>query len=234
MATSLLMGLSAGVPFVVVVTLLQAWLKDGRVDLATIGLLTLVGLPYSLKFLWAPVLDWVAPFGRRRHFWLLLSQIWVAAALVGLSSTAPSDVARVVLLAFMVSLGSATQDIAIDAYRREDLLDSELAAGSAAYLWGYRLGMVAVSGGGLVLADHLGWTAVFRLTAVLMAVGPLTLAFSPEPPVPEGAPRTFGASVAGPLRDFFGKSHPWLLLGFIFFYKFGEQQIGRASCRERV
>jgi PAT family beta-lactamase induction signal transducer AmpG len=227
MATSFLMGLLAGAPFVVVVTLLQAWLKDGGVPLAAIGVLTLVGLPYSFKFLWAPILDWVSPGGRRRHFWLLASQLWLAASLWGLSCVDPTRLAGVAALAFLVSFGSATQDIVIDAYRREDLFESELTAGSAAYLWGYRLGMVAVSGGGLVLADLWGWTAVFRLAATLMAVlGPATLLFSPEPRVPGGSPRTFRGSVTEPLRDFFGRSHPWLLLGFIFFYKFGEQLIG--------
>ena len=77
MATSFLMGITAGAPLVVIITLLQAWLKDGAVDLATIGAMTLVQLPYSLKFVWAPILDYVAPFGRRRHFWLALSQIWI-------------------------------------------------------------------------------------------------------------------------------------------------------------
>jgi PAT family beta-lactamase induction signal transducer AmpG len=221
-----MMGLTAGTPFVVVVTLLQAWLKDGGVNLATIGALTLVGLPYSLKFVWAPVLDFIAPFGRRRHFWLVASQLFIICALLGLSAASPASVAKVAILAFLVSFGSATQDIAVDAYRREDLFDHELAAGSAAYLWGYRLGMVAVSGGGLVAADALGWSAVFKCVAAIMILGPLTILFSPEPKVPGGLPRTFQESVVGPLRDFFRKEHPWLLLGFIFFYKFGEQLIG--------
>lgn len=226
LATSFMMGLTAGTPFVVVVTLLQAWLKDGGVSLAAIGALTLVGLPYSLKFLWSPVLDFVAPFGRRRHFWLLVSQLWIIAALLGLAAAEPSDILRVAILAFLVSFGSATQDIAVDAYRREDLLDHELASGSAAYLWGYRLGMVAVSGGGLVAADALGWELVFTMVAAMMLLGPATLLFSPEPKIPGGAlPRTFQQSVVGPLRDFFGKPDAWLLLAFIFFYKFGEQLI---------
>jgi PAT family beta-lactamase induction signal transducer AmpG len=115
--------------------------------------------------------------------------------------------------------------VAVDAYRREDLLDDELAAGSAAYLWGYRLGMVAVSGGGLILADRLGWPTVFQAAALLVAVGPLTLLFSPEPPAGKIKPRSLKESVTGPLWDFFKKSNPWLLLGFVFFYRFGEQLI---------
>ena len=115
LATSFLMGLTAGTPFVVVVTLLQAWLKDGGVNLATIGALTLVGLPYSLKFVWAPVLDYFAPFGKRRHFWLVLSQLWILSSLMALSVTSPGDVFKVAILAFLVSFGSATQDIAVAA-----------------------------------------------------------------------------------------------------------------------
>jgi PAT family beta-lactamase induction signal transducer AmpG len=134
-------------------------------------------------------------------------------------------VSRTALMAFLVCLCSATQDIAVDAYRREDFFDEELTAGSAAYLWGYRLGMVAVSGGGLIVADYFGWKIVFQCVAALILLGPLTLTFSPEPNVPQGSPRTFQDSVIGPLKDFFTKKDPWLLLGFIFFYKFGEQLI---------
>jgi PAT family beta-lactamase induction signal transducer AmpG len=226
MATSLLMGFASGVPLVVVVTLLQAWFKDGGVDLTTIGLLTLVSLPYSLKFLWAPWLDWIAPFGRRRQSWLLISQAGVVCSLLGLSLTDPTDIARAAVLAVSVCFWSATQDVAVDAYRREDFLYEELTAGTAAYIWGYRLGMVAVAGGGLVLADQLGWAAAFKITAMLVLVGPLTLLFSPEPAVPGGSPKTLQESVVGPLRDFFSKPDPWLVLAFILFYKLGEQLVG--------
>jgi PAT family beta-lactamase induction signal transducer AmpG len=226
MATSFLMGFTSGVPLVVVVTLLQAWLKDGGVDLTTIGFLTLVGLPYSLKFLWAPYLDYIAPFGRRRQSWLAVSQLAIIASLLALSLTDPTNLDRVILFAVSVSFWSATQDIAIDAYRREDFLYDELAAGSAAYIWGYRLGMVAVAGGGLIVAEWLGWRATFSLTACLILVGPLTLLFSPEPKVPAGSPKTLQDSVIEPLKDFFSKNDAWLLLAFILFYKFGEQLIG--------
>jgi PAT family beta-lactamase induction signal transducer AmpG len=220
------MGFVSGVPLVVVITLVQAWLKDGGLDLTTIGLLTLVSLPYSLKVLWAPYLDYFAPLGRRRQSWLVISQACLIMSLVGLSMASPLDVPRVVLLAASVSFWSATQDIAVDAYRREDLLYHELAAGSAAYIWGYRLGMVAVAGGGLVVADRLGWAVAFRIAAGLILVGPLTLLFSPEPDVPHGPPRTIRESVAGPMKDFFSQRDPFLLLAFILFYKFGEQLIG--------
>ncbi|MDR2387713.1 MAG: MFS transporter [Deltaproteobacteria bacterium] len=226
MATSFLMGFTCGVPLVVVITLLQAWLKDGGLDLRTIGFLTLVSMPYSLKFLWSPYLDFIAPFGRRRQSWLLVSQLALIASLLALSMVDPQNITQVTIFALSVSFWSATQDIAVDAYRREDFFYAELAAGSAAYMWGYRLGMVAVAGGGLVLADWLGWRLAFTCVAGLIVVGPLTLLFSPEPKVPAGSPKTLQASVVEPLKDFFAKSDPWLLLAFILFYKLGEQLIG--------
>jgi PAT family beta-lactamase induction signal transducer AmpG len=226
MATSFLMGFTCGVPLVVLVTLLQAWLKDGGLNLTTIGLLTLVTLPYSLKFLWSPYLDFIAPFGRRRQSWLCLSQMALIASLLALSLTDPQNISRVIVFAISVSFWSATQDIAVDAYRREDFFYEELTAGSAAYIWGYRLGMTAVAGGGLVVADWLGWRAAFTGSAALILLGPLTLIFSPEPKVPEGSPKTLKDSVFGPLKDFFAKDDPWLLLAFILFYKLGEQLIG--------
>lgn len=226
MLTSFLMGFTSGVPLVVIITLLQAWLKDGGLDLTTIGLLTLVNLPYSLKFLWAPYLDYLAPFGRRRQSWLIISQIGLMISLFLLSVIPPLEVGRVALIAGLVCFMSATQDVVVDAYRREDLYYEELAAGTAAYIWGYRLGMVAVAGGGLIMADHLGWTAVFRAAAALILIGPLTLLFSPEPKKSPGSPKTLQDSVIGPLKDFLVKDDIILLLGFILLYKLGEQLIG--------
>jgi PAT family beta-lactamase induction signal transducer AmpG len=207
----------------VVLTLLQAWLSDGGVSLAMIGLLSMTGLPYSLKFLWSPWLDYLAPFGRRRHSWLALSQTALFASLWALSWANPQDFRVVLLLALAVSVASATQDIAVDAYRREDLADDEVTVGSAMYIWGYRLGMTAISGGLLALAEPLGWSNVFKLAAFLILLGPITLTFSPEPKVAPQKPATLAESVARPLADFFSRKSPWLILGFVFFYRFGEQ-----------
>jgi PAT family beta-lactamase induction signal transducer AmpG len=219
------MGFTSGAPLAVVITLLQAWLKDGGVSLSMIGLLTMTGLPYSLKFLWAPWLDYLAPFGRRRQSWLILSQIALFASLWALSWANPLDFPRVLTLALLVSLASATQDTVVDAYRREDLSDAEISLGSAVYIWGYRLGMTAISGGLLALADPLGWARVFQVAAFLILLGPLTLLFSPEPAVSLGRPKGLGESVIQPLAEFFSRPNPFLLLGFVFFYRFGEQFI---------
>jgi PAT family beta-lactamase induction signal transducer AmpG len=219
------MGFASGAPLAVVLTLLQAWLKDSGVSLSMIGLLAMTGLPYSLKFLWSPWLDYLAPFGRRRQSWLIFSQTALFASLWALSWTNPQDFPRVLALALAVSFSSATQDIVVDAYRREDLTDSEIPVGSAMYIWGYRLGMTAISGGLLALADPLGWERVFQAAAFLVLVGPLTLLFSPEPSAVKVRPLTLAESVSGPLREFFSRPSPLLILGFVFFYRFGEQFI---------
>ncbi|MDR0548596.1 MAG: MFS transporter [Deltaproteobacteria bacterium] len=223
--TCFLLGFVSGAPLAVVVTLLQAWLKDGGVSLTSIGLLTIAGLPYSLKFLWSPWLDYLAPFGRRRHGWLAISQVALFGLMWALSYANPQDLPLVTLLALAISFASATQDVAVDAYRREDLADEEIAVGSAMYIWGYRLGMTAISGVLLALAEPLGWSLTFKLAAFLLILGPLTLTFSPEPKVSPTRPTSLAESVVKPLREFFSRSRPFLLLGFVFFYRFGEQFI---------
>jgi PAT family beta-lactamase induction signal transducer AmpG len=219
------MGFVAGVPLAVVATLFQAWLKDGGASLSAIGLISAAGIPYSLKFLWAPWLDWLAPFGRRRGGWLILSQAALFCFIWALSWVDPKNLTTVMILAFSVSFASATQDVAVDAYRREDLSDEEIPVGSAMYIWGYRLGMTAISGVLLALAEPIGWEKTFKLAAFLILLGPLTLAFSPEPKSAKSKPKSLAESVALPLKEFFGRSSPWLLLGFVFFYRFGEQFI---------
>ncbi|MDR1086113.1 MAG: MFS transporter [Deltaproteobacteria bacterium] len=224
LVTSFMMGFTAGLPLAILITLLQAWLEDGGISLTLIGLLAMTGLPYSLKFLWSPWLDYIAPFGRRRQSWLLMSQIALFALLWTLSKTNPLDFQKVLYLALAISFASATQDIAVDAYRREDLTDPELPAGSAMYMWGYRLGMTAVSGGLLALAEPLGWEKVFQLGAFLIFLGPVTLLFSPEPLAGRlGRPLSLKESVLKPLGEFFRRPNPFLILGFVFFYRFGEQ-----------
>ncbi|UQZ89051.1 AmpG family muropeptide MFS transporter [Deltaproteobacteria bacterium Smac51] len=226
--TSFCMGFTSGAPLLILLTLIQAWLTDGGIDVRAIGAMAAVGIPYSLKFLWAPWLDYYDPplIGRlgRRRGWLLISQIDLMLGLIILSFINPSNLTLVAVVAFLICFASATQDVIVDAYRRDDLSDVELGVGSAYYQWGYRLGMLIVSGGGLLVADHIGWPWVFRSAAVLMLVGPLTLLFSPEPKVERpAAPASLAATVVEPLRDFFQRPAPWLILLFIFFYKFGDQ-----------
>ena len=226
--TSFCMGFTSGAPLLVISTLVQGWLTEAGVDIKAIGALALMGLPYSLKFLWAPWIDFYSPplLGRlgRRRGWILVSQLGLMAGLGLMSLVSPRDYSLVAAVSLFVAFASATQDIVVDAYRRDDLRDEELGLGSACYMWGYRLGMLVVSGGGLIAADYFGWPGTFRCGALLMLAGPLTLLFSPEPNVTRPqAPGSLLETVVEPLRDFFRRPAPWLILLFIFFYKFGDQ-----------
>ncbi len=225
MLVALLMGFSSGLPLLLTGSVLQAWLSDGGVDLARIGLFALIGLPYTLKFLWSPLFDRYTPawLGRRRG-WLVLMQLMLAAALLLLSTAQPTaDHLWLVMLAgLLVSFFSASQDIVIDAYRRESMGDAELGLGSALYVNGYRVGMLLAGGGGLILADLLSFGAMYRLMAACMVACIAVTLLAPEPPLPEGRPRTLRDAVLLPFRDYFSRHGAWLILAFILLYKLGD------------
>ena len=183
MLVSFLMGFSCGLPLLLTISVLQAWMQQEGVDLTVIGLMALVGLPYTLKFLWAPVLDrFIPPFLGRRRGWLLIIQLLltISIACLGLSQPAVNPW-LVALLAFFVTFFSASQDIVVDAYRREDLSDQELGLGSSLYVNGYRVGMLLASGGGLILADHIPFSMVYLIMAGCMLVGLGTTLAAREP-----------------------------------------------------
>ena len=224
MLIAMLMGFSSGLPLLLTGSVLQAWLKDGGVDLTRIGLFALVGLPYTLKFLWSPLFDrYALPLGRRRG-WLVLMQLSVAGGLLLLSMTKPAaDHLWLVMLAgLLVSFFAASQDIVIDAYRRESLAESELGLGSALYVNGYRVGMLLAGGGGLILADWISFEAMYRLMAVFMVACVAVTLLAPEPPLPEGRPRNLREAVVLPFRDYFSRDGAWLILAFILLYKLGD------------
>ena len=224
MAVALVMGFSSGLPLLLTITVLQAWMREEGVDLGTIGLMSLVGLPYTLKFCWAPVFDGMRlPFLGRRKGWLLVTQVLLFAAIWLLASADPVK-APVFLAAaaFLVTFFSASQDIVIDAYRREDLADSELGLGSSLYINGYRFGMLLASGGGLILADHTSFAVVYRILALCLVPGMLTSIFTPEPPLAPGTPARFRDAVLSPLSDYFSRTGAVKILVFILLYKIGD------------
>ncbi|MEY4599448.1 MAG: hypothetical protein RLZZ445_2245 [Pseudomonadota bacterium] len=224
MFIALLMGFSSGLPLLLTGSVLQAWLKDGGIDLTRIGLFALVGLPYTLKFLWSPLFDrYALPLGRRRG-WMALMQLSVAGTLLLLSMTQPAaDHLWLVMLAgLLVTFFAASQDIVIDAYRRESMAESELGLGSALYVNGYRIGMLLAGGGGLILADWMSFEAMYRLMAVFMAACVAVTLLAPEPPLPEGRPRNLREAVVLPFRDYFSRDGAWLILAFILLYKLGD------------
>lgn len=225
MLVALLMGFASGLPLLLTGSVLQAWLKDGGIDLKAIGLFALVGLPYTLKFLWAPLFDrYALPLLGRRRGWLAVIQIALACALFGLSLAQPHPhhLVPISAAALLVAFFSASQDIVIDAYRRETLAEAELGLGSALYVNGYRIGMLLASGGGLILADWASFEAMYRLMAALMLAVVIITALAPEPPLPEGRPRTLREAVVLPFRDYFTREGAWLALAFILLYKLGD------------
>lgn len=223
MAVALVMGFSCGLPLLLTLSVLQAWMKESGVNLTTIGLMSLVGLPYTLKFIWAPLFDrFTLPFLGRRRGWMLIAQLSLMAALIGLGFSDP--VARpemLALAALAVAFFSASQDIVVDAYRREDLSDRELGLGSSLYINGYRIGMLLASGGGLILADHLPFSMVYLIMALCLLPGAITTVLTPEPLV-DAFPMTLKAAVVDPLVEYFNRSGAWWILAFILLYKIGD------------
>ncbi|MHB8791552.1 MAG: AmpG family muropeptide MFS transporter [Desulfobulbaceae bacterium] len=225
MLVSFLMGFSCGVPLLLTLSVLQAWMKEEGVDLSVIGLFALVGLPYTLKFVWSPVLDrFTLSFLGRRRGWLLVIQVLLVVAIAGLGLTSPRENPWLVAFAaLLVTFFSASQDIVVDAYRREDLRDIELGLGASFYVNGYRVGMLLAGSGGLILADHFSFSQVYLLLATSLLVGIATTLLSREPEVAAGTPRTLREAVVEPFIEYFRREQAVLILTFILLYKIGDQ-----------
>ncbi|MGP9768068.1 AmpG family muropeptide MFS transporter [Halomonas sp. AOP13-D3-9] len=185
--TMLFLGFSAGLPFLLVFSTLSAWLRSDGVEVAAIGFFAWIGMLYSIKFFWAPVVDRLAlpiltrAFGQRRG-WMLLAQATIAVGLVGLAGLSPvGNLGWVALFALLVAFGSATQDIAIDAYRIESADDDVQAAMASTYIIGYRGGLLAAGAGALYIAASASWDAAYLSMAALMSIGVLTVLVRPEP-----------------------------------------------------
>jgi PAT family beta-lactamase induction signal transducer AmpG len=224
MGVMALVGFASGLPLALSGGTLQAWLTTANVDVRTIGMFSLVGLPYVFKFLWAPFLDRYVPpwFGRRRG-WMLVSQFMIIALLAGMAFMPPSSAARALaFLACLLAVASATQDIAADAYRA-DLLDArERGLGAAISVSGYRLAMVVSGGAALIFAEYAGWRSVYVAMAALMLAGVSASIFGPEPAKPAVAPASLDAAVVQPFRDFLHRERAVWLLVLIVLYKVGD------------
>ena len=242
----LLLGFSSGLPIVLIGSTLQAWMTQSGLDVRTIGLFAAVGIPYSIKFLWAPFADALdipvlSPLLGRRRGWLLFTQLWLMVAIVLLGLTDPSVSAAIVALgALFVATASATQDIVIDAFRVESLEKNEQAAGLASYIAAYRIGALTSGAGALLLVTWLrgvfgaraAWSACYGVMAILILIGIVAtlLAREPEHPKPATAgslpqtgrdnwlARTFRAAVAS-FRDFLSRDLAFAVLGFVVLFK---------------
>ena len=224
MLVALLMGFSCGLPLLLTITVLQAWMQEEGVDLTVIGMMALVGLPYTLKFLWAPVLDrFTLPFLGRRRGWLLVAQVALMFSISGLGFTDPGKSPwMMAFIAFLVTFFSASQDIVVDAYRREDLPDEELGLGASLYVNGYRVGMLLASGGGLIMADHMPFSMVYQVMAACLLPGVLTTLLAPEPDIHGSTPKTIKEAVVLPLIEYFNRQGALWILAFILLYKIGD------------
>ena len=244
-AVMLALGFSSGLPFLLTGNTLGYWLRDEGTTLKAIGFLSWVGLAYSLKFLWAPIVDRLdAPlFGRfgRRRSWMLLTQVLIAVGLVGLSMYGPKHGLTVVgILAVLVAFSSSTQDIVVDAWRIEAASDSdELGLLAAAYQLGYRAALLITDALILISANHLGWPVSYTMMAVLMGVGAVATVAAIEPTRVEAAGpgataeglkslRGFADAVIGPFSQFF-RTYGWvalLMLAMISLYRLPEFLMG--------
>jgi PAT family beta-lactamase induction signal transducer AmpG len=218
----LLLGFSSGLPLALTGGTLQAWLTDAKLDVSTIGLFALVGLPYTMKFLWAPLLDrYALPHLGLRRGWGILTQIFLVLSVIALGFMDPAaNLAWFSLVAFLIAFFSASQDIVVDAYRTEIIEREAYGAGSAVYTTGYRLAMVVSGGAALVMAAHTSWRNVFIAMALLNLMGAVTLYFSPEPKVKK-APRAadFKTNVVAPFLEFFQRHGAMEILLFVMLYK---------------
>jgi PAT family beta-lactamase induction signal transducer AmpG len=220
-------GFSSGLPLWLLVNLLPAWLRTEGVDLKTIGFFTLVQLPYTWKFLWSPLVDrYALPLLGRRRGWMLVTQLLLLGAIPLLGTMNPNaDVWSVVTLAAAVAFFSASQDIVLDAFRREILPEHELGLGTSIHVNAYRIASLVPGALALILADHLPWPTVFLITALFMLPGIAMTLLVSEPALVHGRPATLREAVIEPFHEFVtrnGLRGAVLVLAFIFLYKLGD------------
>ncbi len=231
-------GFLSGLPLALSGFTLRQWLTEAHLSLGATGLTANIGLSYTLKFLWAPLLDHasaplgLARFGRRRG-WLLAVQPLLALAVVALAlSDAATAPLLTILCAAVIAFLSATQDIAIDAWRIETFPERLQGAANAAYVWGYRMAMLVSGAGVIALAGDAGWHRALLIVAVLLACGPVVTLLAAEPTVARprlaaaGLRARLSEAVLDPLRDFLLRRNAWAILGYVATFKLGEAMAG--------
>jgi PAT family beta-lactamase induction signal transducer AmpG len=227
MLTCIFLGFSSGMPLYVLISLVPAWLRTNEVNLATIGLFALIGLPYTWKFLWSPLMDrYKLPFLGRRRGWAVLTQLVLLLSIGVLGHFDPStSLQTIVVVVFVVALFGASQDIVIDAYRRELLADDELGTGTSIFVNAYRLSGLVPGSLALILADYQPWTVVFWVTGLFMLVGIVTTLTIKEVSDDALAPHSLRDAVINPFVEFFSRDGVMAglaILAFLFLYKLGD------------
>lgn len=219
-------GFSSGLPLYLLFNLVPAWLRSEQVDLKTIGLFALIQFPYTWKFLWSPLLDrYVLPLLGRRRGWMLLTQLGLLAVIASMGAFSPqSDLRTIAYIATLLAFLSATQDIVLDAYRRELLEESELGLGNAVHVNAYRIAGLVPGSMSLILADFMPWSIVFIITALFMLPG-MAMTLMVKEPLNINPPKSLRDAVVEPFHEFITR-HGWesalLILTFLFFYKLGD------------
>jgi PAT family beta-lactamase induction signal transducer AmpG len=199
-------------------------MTDSKVDLGTIGMVSLIGLPYTIKFVWSPFLDrFRVPFLGRRKGWMVVFQALLVVSIFSLSLVNPKEHLMLVgVIATLITFFSASQDIALDAYRREILPDEELGFGSSVYVTGYRLGMLVAGAGALILADQVPWSDVYMWMAACMVPAVVFTLISPTEKNDLVAPKNMKEAVLGPLKEFFTRPGAITIILFILLFKVGD------------
>ncbi len=222
------LGMSSGLPLALTGGTLQAWMSISGVDIATIGMFGLVGLPYTLKFLWSPAMDrFVPPLLGRRRGWIVITQVCLIFGIVAMAFSSPVKAPLMLaLLALFVAFASASQDIVIDAYRTDILRERERGFGAAVFVTGYRIATLISGALALVLSDRIGWQNTYVLMAGAMVIGIVSALIGPEPAVAAGHPASMRESVWGPMKEFFSRNAAFSLLLLIVLYKLGDAFAG--------
>ena len=222
-------GFASGFPFYIVKDVLKAWMTDANVDITTIGLFSAVSLPYTLKFIWSPAMDSIVPsFLGRRRGWILIAQIGliITIALMGQFDPAES-LWWIAIIALGISFFGASQDIALDAFRREYLTNEELGFGTGVWMNSWRLGMLISVGASFFLADNnVGWSSIHILLSFMMLIGVVTTFLVPEPKVNAAPPVSLNEAIVQPFIEFFSRDGAILILLFILLYKIGDNMAG--------
>jgi PAT family beta-lactamase induction signal transducer AmpG len=220
-------GFSSGLPLYLLINLLPAWLRTEGVDLKTIGFFALIQLPYTWKFLWSPLLDrYALPLLGRRRGWMLITQLALLVAIPLFGALSPrQDIWTIVVLSTAVAFFSASQDIVLDAFRREILPDPELGLGTSIHVNAYRISSLVPGALALILADRAPWSTVYLVTALFMLPGLALTLIAREPLLVKGRPRTLREAVIEPFHEFVTRNG-WraalVVLLFIFLYKLGD------------
>lgn len=222
------LGFASGLPLALTSGTLQAWLTIAGVDLRTIGVFTLVGLPYTLKFLWAPLMDrYTPPWLGRRRGWMVLTQASLILGVLAMALIDPSQWPWLLgIVALSVAFMSASQDIVFDAYRTETLRPQERGLGAAVWVNGYRFALLIAGSMALVLADQIGWPATYTFMALTMLVGLWAVGTAEEPSSSQQVPSSLREAVLGPLEEFFSRTGAGTLLGLVALYKLGDAFAG--------